>query len=623
MQMKKFLLSTFCMLMVGFSFAQQTHWVPVSNFENTMDGIGIVIIDGVEQFRGDLELGIFCGDECRGALFAEDETDHWFYYFTMGGVSGESFTFRLYDHDLDEELYVTCTNAAVPFEANAFLGDFDAPYEIVFTAGASTVTNITDGDWSDPNIWGGTVPGPEASVVVDDFVTIGENGAVTVTVTDLDIPSGSTLIVEAGSVLVVTGDLITGSTDGLILADGAQVINESSNVLATYQKDIAGYLAKDSDGWYTISSPMDDMTISGSDFVVPEYDLYRFNETTIGGEWENYKDATNIDFTTFENGRGYIYANSANITPNFVGILNNADMSVAVTYTDRTDGLSGINLIGNPFPHVIYKGAGGAIDDADLASGFYTLTDQGAWHVCTYETAIQPGQGILVKTAVAGTVDIVKTTNPATAESSAKSAAGRMKLNIAGNNNEDCAYVYFSQGLGLTKMPNFDVTAPSLFIHNDEGDYAIAHTGIDSEALELMFKNSQSGDFTLSVGTEGLRFSYLHLIDRVAGTDTDLLQTPEYRFTATGLEDNARFQLVFRVMTGVNETVEEAPFAFINNGQLIVNAEGTLQILDMTGRVVSTHNTTDHIATNGMANGVYVLRLMNENNVRTQKIVIK
>lgn len=46
------------------NFAEQgpitNHWTPIQNFENTMDGIGIVLVDGVERQSAALELGIFC-----------------------------------------------------------------------------------------------------------------------------------------------------------------------------------------------------------------------------------------------------------------------------------------------------------------------------------------------------------------------------------------------------------------------------------------------------------------------------------------------------------------------------------------------------------------------------------
>ena len=62
-----------------------------------------------------------------------------------------------------------------------------------------------------------------------------------------------------------------------------------------------------------------------------------------------------------------------------------------------------------------------------------------------------------------------------------------------------------------------------------------------------------------------------------------------------------------------------------NNGSAIVDGEGTLQVVDMMGRVVVCRDASNAsaISTSGMAPGVYVLRLINGDNVKTQKIVIR
>ena len=62
-----------------------------------------------------------------------------------------------------------------------------------------------------------------------------------------------------------------------------------------------------------------------------------------------------------------------------------------------------------------------------------------------------------------------------------------------------------------------------------------------------------------------------------------------------------------------------------NNGSAIVDGEGTLQVVDMMGRVVVCRDASNAsaISTIGMTPGVYILRLFNGDNVKTQKIVIR
>jgi hypothetical protein len=116
---------------------------------------------------------------------------------------------------------------------------------------------------------------------------------------------------------------------------------------------------------------------------------------------------------------------------------------------------------------------------------------------------------------------------------------------------------------------------------------------------------------------------YLHLIDNIAVTDIDLLANPSYSFNAKSDDYESRFRLVFSA-NNENQNENEKDFAFFSNGQLIVTGEGTLHIIDMMGRVISTEviNGTSSKAINAKA-GVYVLRLTNGENVKTQKIVIR
>lgn len=618
--MKRLLLTLACIVLAGMTFAN--HWTPIGGTQYNMTMNGVILIDGIEQTGTTLEVGAFCGDECRGSMLPEFFPPSNQYVVALTIVSnqqsGEEITFRLYDHSTGQELNLTSSNVIV-FENNAMIGTMGDWYEFSFVSPVSAFHFTTAGNWSTASNWqGGSLPGTGDEVFIDANCTLDQNAEVT----NLTVTEGKSLTLQTGKTLIVSGTLTNASATGLVLEDGSQLVNTSADVKATAKKNVTSYNAKATDGWYTIASPVDKMTIAGSSFLTETYDLYRYVESNMQqNEWENYRAHTS-EFTIFENGRGYLYANSNSFSPQFVGTLNNAAVTYALTCTNRPDDLDGFNLIGNPFPHNIYKGAGGAIDNANLASGFYTLTNSGAWETHTFEDAILPEQGILVKTTQTGNLTITKTNAASTAESSAKNIAGRIRLNVEGTTGEDRAFVYFSEGTGLQKMPNFSETAPSLYVHNN-GDFAITHASTDCESLDLMFKNNQSGSFTLSVDIQNLRFSYLHLIDRIAGTDTDLLQTPEYGFSATGNEYAARFQLVFKVMTGVEETVEEAPFAFVSGGQIIMNATGNLQIVDMTGRVVFADKISGNVSTVGMTPGVYVLRLINGDSVRTQKIVIK
>lgn len=606
--MKKVLLALGILLSSIMSFGQtQLHWqCDISQYADYMSVVAVVEIDDVEQTSTTLEIGAFCGTVCRGSKLATyfPPTQRYIYQIPVYGSGSDMITFKLYDHVAGEEVDVT-SSVALSWQKDGY-GRLATPYVIAFETPAS---------WSDPEAWGGSVPTPSSNVTLPDDIIIDNNAQVTVASLDTD---GNMLVVADGSALSVTGDLVNDNPDNLVLQDGAQIVNTSPNVAAKAKKSITAYTAKDSNGWYLISSSVNDMLIAGSDFLTETYDLYRYNESST--TWENYRSG-HADFTTFEKGRGYLYANSNGISPAFVGTLNNAAVTYQVTANSSTAS-KGINIIGNPFPHNIYKGAGGAIDDSNLESGYYELTYSGAWVAHAFDDAIAPGQGVLVVAKSNGNVTIAKTNTEATAESASKSDVKRLKINVSGNGSEDRTYAYFSEGDGLEKLDNFSSSAAQISIKNGENDYAIAHVGEECETMDVIFKNTKNADYTITIeGVEG--FSYLHLIDNLTGADTDMLLEENYQFHATGNEYAERFKVVCRNNTGIGENAETAMFAYVNDGNIVVNGEGTLQLIDMTGRVINTVEINGTQMIEKLSYGVYVLRMINGNEVKTQKIVVK
>ena len=67
-------------------------------------------------------------------------------------------------------------------------------------------------------------------------------------------------------------------------------------------------------------------------------------------------------------------------------------------------------------------------------------------------------------------------------------------------------------------------------------------------------------------------------------------------------------------------------FAFASNGSFVISNEGnaTVQVVDVNGRILSsqTINGSASISVNAAA-GVYMIRLINGDNVKVQKVVVK
>ena len=101
-----------------------------------------------------------------------------------------------------------------------------------------------------------------------------------------------------------------------------------------------------------------------------------------------------------------------------------------------------------------------------------------------------------------------------------------------------------------------------------------------------------------------------------------------YTFTAKTTDYESRFRLVF-VCGDANDGNADAPFAYYANGKihLMVETQGiaSIQMVDVMGRVLVCRDTprASALSTAGMAPGVYVLRLIQGDKVRTQKIVVR
>lgn len=140
-------------LLANFSTTLDYHWTPAYNlFPDNMNVLGPVSLDGELLTSSFYEIGAFCGNQCRGTVFIQNMAGNYLALQTIAGANGDVITFRLYDHESQEELSVTCLSSVI-FETNALIGfppqDF---YSIIF------VSSLYVGAIANPSA-GGTVTG--------------------------------------------------------------------------------------------------------------------------------------------------------------------------------------------------------------------------------------------------------------------------------------------------------------------------------------------------------------------------------------------------------------------------------------------------------------------------------
>ena len=137
----RFILFLMACLMPLAMAAQTNHWTPQSSgFEDNMTLTGVIQINGVEQQSTALEVGAFCGSQCRGSARAVlfPVTGRYVVLLTLFGNNGDQITFKLYDHNQGTELNLQ-SPGAVTFGSNG-LGSVINPYVLNFTAFNYTIT---------------------------------------------------------------------------------------------------------------------------------------------------------------------------------------------------------------------------------------------------------------------------------------------------------------------------------------------------------------------------------------------------------------------------------------------------------------------------------------------------
>ncbi len=131
------------------------HWT-AEVVQDSMLLTGVVLIDSTEQSSPWLELGAFSGGECRGAAMPALEEGRWQYRMLLSGETGDSITFRVYDHALGQGPNLQCFSG-VEFGSDS-LAYWEEPCEIRFGSlytvsveaspeDAGTITGMGDYLW--------------------------------------------------------------------------------------------------------------------------------------------------------------------------------------------------------------------------------------------------------------------------------------------------------------------------------------------------------------------------------------------------------------------------------------------------------------------------------------------
>ena len=382
----------------------------------------------------------------------------------------------------------------------------------------------------------------------------------------------------------------------------------TGGALSLYKKvelEIEGY-GNSTGGYYLIASPVtvDPATVEG--MTEGNFDLYYFDQAE-DNEWQNYKDNDETGHFNLVPGKGYLYAHKTDVTLTFTGTPYNGEPIIL----SKTDGNGidwpGWNLVGNPYGVMAY-----------LDRDFYTMNSDGDEIVAATNRSVEALEGVFVIANSNGEELTFSTEAPA-------ASGEKIVVNVSNTNGKllDRAMIRFGEG---GQLPKFQINENStkLYINEGEEEFAVVRC-INESSTPVSFRPAENGTYTLSINTENVEMEYLHLIDNLTGADIDLLATPSYTFESNTTDNADRFAVVYTATTSVNENNTQ-PFAFFNGSEWVIMNEGnaTMQVVDVTGRVISTETLNGNATINLIqVPGVYMIRLVNGNDVKVQKVVVK
>jgi hypothetical protein len=256
------------------------------------------------------------------------------------------------------------------------------------------------------------------------------------------------------------------------------------------------------------------------------------------------------------------------------------------------------------------------------------MNEDGSAILATEQTSgtIAPCTGIMVHVGETGQSATFSKEPPTTSPSNGNVSITVVQANERGAaaTTIDKAIVSFNKGSELPKF-YFGNTNAKLYIPQGNMEFAIACAEAQGE-IPLNFRAIENGQYTISVNPENVEMNYLHLIDNMSGADVDLLTSPSYTFTAKMTDYESRFKLVFSSNDEDGASSGQEAFAFFSNGSWIIanESQATLQVIDLTGRILSNETINGYVRKAiQAAPGMYVLRLISGNDVKTQKVVIE
>ena len=543
------------------------------------------------------------------------------------------------------------------------------------------VTKICDDPiaYTYTNVWSPSDPN-NVSNNIDTIVVVAGEAVISMdtTIDDITVEPGAALRVNSGVTLSANTTTLKSTSQlySSLIADG------TVGGIMKYER----YVNANSGGNDLISPPLSgqtwaDFLASGTNATDILNDGNDNPRTYLFGPFDKTADSyinyTDAVATTLLNGVGYRAATVGGSTLTFTGTVLTSQINVNILDTGAT--FPDWNLIGNPYPSyldmdlflkfvILDNGMDPIIRNMDILediSGIYGYAGSAVankWDVITLANAsvklMAPGQGFFVAAndAYVNDHNIVFDPSMRAIGTDDDFIAGRnsdvltfLKLNANAANKNYRTELYFNENASLGLDLGYDGkilgnVAPNfaLYSHLVEDNtglpialQALNPSDLVNTIIPLGVNSNQGEQITFSISETTLPSDVdVYLEDNVANTVT-LLSSGDYTFTPNvDLNGTGRFYL--RISSSVLSVGNNAldyiqiytttnPKTLIIKGEL--NAMTTVNLYDIQGRLVlnTSINHLDLINTidvSMIGSGVYFVKVFNDNQSKTQKIII-
>ena len=469
------------------------------------------------------------------------------------------------------------------------------------------------GDWNTTSCWRDKVlPSENADVyVLANAIVSSEANA-----KNLNLQSDCSLTVEDGGALTITGTIVNNGS--IVLNDGGQIFQSNENVNATFNMNMVNPTewGVSKDGWQFISSPIQNALIS--QFIPAkqaqgDYDLYRYDGSQ-ELQWVNHKNHNDFE-TEFVSGRGYLASYETLETATLSGYLYNKDNFdfTEVTYTEGGK-FANFHLLGNPFS---FDMDWSNITVENVYEAFATVDPSTGGYIKHTNGTIPVGDGFFVE---------AKGKNPSISYNVGSKSRGEKVeyINVIASGKQGSNNVIIKlagkEEKGFSKLENLNQSIADIYVKNNGRQYSVLGYDKDVKEVELFFDAKEMGNYTIGIEPNG-KFQSVTLVDRMTGIETNML-LDSYTFTATANDNPNRF--VLKLANG-QEPTANSNFVYQSGEELIVEAEGTIQIIDVMGRMVynnDVESSNNRINVSNLKGATYIVRNITDNDVKVQKVVI-